>query len=54
MSKTLLKGGTVLSMDPEVGDLDVGDVLVEDGAISAVSSGAGSISVPLNRNSRAK
>jgi cytosine/adenosine deaminase-related metal-dependent hydrolase len=36
MSKTLLKGGTVLSMDPEVGDLDVGDVLVEDGAISAI------------------
>jgi 5-methylthioadenosine/S-adenosylhomocysteine deaminase len=36
MSKTLLKGGTVLSMDPEVGDLDVGDVLVEDGKISAV------------------
>ena len=36
MSKTLLKGGTVISMDPEVGDLDVGDVLVEDGAISAV------------------
>ncbi|HEX7187154.1 MAG TPA: amidohydrolase family protein [Actinomycetes bacterium] len=39
MSKTLLKGGTVLSMDPEVGDLDVGDVLVEDGKISAVKSG---------------
>jgi 5-methylthioadenosine/S-adenosylhomocysteine deaminase len=38
MTKTLLKGGTVLSMDPEVGDLDVGDVLVEDGAISAVQS----------------
>ena len=36
MSKTLLRGGTVLSMDPEVGDLDVGDVLIEDGAISAV------------------
>ena len=43
MSKTLLKGGTVISMDPEVGDLDVGDVLVEDGAIAAISSGAGSI-----------
>ncbi len=39
MSKTLLKGGTVLSMDPQVGDLDVGDVLVEDGKISAVKSG---------------
>ncbi len=39
MTKTLLKGGTVLSMDPEVGDLDVGDVLVEDGKISAVKPG---------------
>ncbi|HTE73171.1 MAG TPA: amidohydrolase family protein [Actinomycetes bacterium] len=36
MSKTLLKGGTVISMDPEVGDLDVADVLVEDGKISAI------------------
>ena len=36
MSKTLLKGGTVLSMDPDVGDLDAGDVLVEDGKISAI------------------
>src|SRR5215218_6266925 len=36
MSKTLLKGGTVISMDPEVGDLDVADVLVEDGRISAI------------------
>jgi 5-methylthioadenosine/S-adenosylhomocysteine deaminase len=38
MSKTLLKGGTVISMDPEVGDLDVADVLVEDGKISAIQS----------------
>src|SRR5215213_1902840 len=36
MSKTLLKGGTVISMDPEVGDLEVADVLVEDGKISAI------------------
>lgn len=43
MSKTLLKGGTVLSMDPEVGDHDVADVLVEDGAIMTVASGTGSI-----------
>jgi len=38
MGKTLLRGGTVLSMDPQVGDLDVGDVLVEDGTISAVEA----------------
>lgn len=43
MSKTLLKGGTVLSMDPEVGDHDVADVLVEDGAIMTVANGTGSI-----------
>ncbi|WBB61868.1 amidohydrolase family protein [Streptomyces sp. WMMC500] len=34
--KTLLSGGTVVSMDPSVGDLDHGDVLVEDGVITAV------------------
>ncbi len=39
MAKTLLRGGTVLSMDPQVGDLDVGDVLVEDGKITAVEAG---------------
>src|SRR3990170_4783726 len=39
MSKTLLRGGTVISMDPEVGDLPAGDVLVEDGKISAVEVG---------------
>ena len=38
MGKTLLRGGTVLSMDPEVGDLDTGDVLIEDGKISAVEA----------------
>jgi cytosine/adenosine deaminase-related metal-dependent hydrolase len=34
-SKKLIRGGTVLSMDPDVGDL-VGDVLVEDDRIVAV------------------
>jgi 5-methylthioadenosine/S-adenosylhomocysteine deaminase len=38
MGRTLLRGGTVVSMDPQVGDLDVGDVLVEDGRISAVDA----------------
>src|SRR5918995_1069449 len=36
MGKILLKGGTVLSVDPEVGDLPTGDVLVEDDTIAGV------------------
>jgi 5-methylthioadenosine/S-adenosylhomocysteine deaminase len=36
MSKTLIRGGTVLSMDPDIGDLPRGDVLIEDGRIAAV------------------
>ncbi|MHA6765700.1 amidohydrolase family protein [Streptacidiphilus sp. PAMC 29251] len=35
--KTLLSGGTVVSMDPAVGDLDRGDVLVQDGVIVEVA-----------------
>ncbi|MFI6375660.1 amidohydrolase family protein [Streptomyces sp. NPDC050546] len=35
--KTLLTGGTVVSMDPAVGDLTRGDVLVEDGVIVEVA-----------------
>ncbi len=37
MGKILLKGGTVLSVDPDVGDLPVGDVLIEDDRIVAVA-----------------
>jgi cytosine/adenosine deaminase-related metal-dependent hydrolase len=37
-TKTLIRGGTVLSMDPEIGDLDRADVLVEDGRIVAVEA----------------
>ena len=36
MGKILLKGGTVLSVDPEIGDLPTGDVLVEDDRIAGV------------------
>lgn len=32
-SRVLLRGGVVLSMDPDIGDFDTGDVLVEDGQI---------------------
>ncbi|CAB3806471.1 Atrazine chlorohydrolase [Paraburkholderia caffeinitolerans] len=35
--QTLLAGGWVLSMDPAIGDLRVGDVLMEDGRIVAVA-----------------
>jgi cytosine/adenosine deaminase-related metal-dependent hydrolase len=35
--KTLLTGGTVVTMDPAVGDLERGDVLIEDGVIVEVA-----------------
>ncbi|HWG27489.1 amidohydrolase family protein [Actinospica sp.] len=35
--RTLISGGTVVSMDPAVGDLDLGDVLIEDGVIVEVA-----------------
>jgi cytosine/adenosine deaminase-related metal-dependent hydrolase len=35
--KTLLTGGTVVSMDPDIGDFDRGDVLIEDGVIVEVA-----------------
>ncbi|MGW0998973.1 amidohydrolase family protein [Streptomyces sp. NPDC002520] len=41
--RTLLTGGTVVSMDPAVGDLERGDVLIEDGVIVEV---AGRIDAP--------
>ncbi|ADI03326.1 hypothetical protein SBI_00205 [Streptomyces bingchenggensis BCW-1] len=36
--RTLLRGGKVVSMDPAVGDLPQGDVLIEDGRIAAVAA----------------
>ena len=36
MGKILLKGGTVLSVDPQIGDLATGDVLFEDDRIAGV------------------
>ncbi|MFJ8591545.1 amidohydrolase family protein [Streptomyces sp. NPDC093598] len=35
-TRTLLRSGHVISMDPNIGDLPQGDVLVEDGRIAAV------------------
>ncbi|MBS0336850.1 MAG: amidohydrolase family protein [Proteobacteria bacterium] len=37
MAAKLIRGGIVVSMDPAVGDLPRGDVLVEDGLIKAVA-----------------
>lgn len=37
VARTLIRGGHVLSMDPAIGDLPGGDVLIEDGAIVAVA-----------------
>src|SRR5215467_7211375 len=36
--RTLVRGGMVVSMDPAVGDLRQGDVLIEDGRIAAVAA----------------
>jgi 5-methylthioadenosine/S-adenosylhomocysteine deaminase len=36
--RTLLRGGMVVSLDPTVGDLPQGDVLIEDGQIAAVAA----------------
>lgn len=35
--RTLVRGGMVVSMDPAVGDLPRGDVLIEDGRIAAIA-----------------
>ncbi|HZX07113.1 amidohydrolase family protein [Kribbella sp.] len=38
MTSTLIRGGSVLSLDPVVGDLDQGDVLITDGVIADVAA----------------
>jgi 5-methylthioadenosine/S-adenosylhomocysteine deaminase len=35
-TKTLVRGGQIISMDPDIGDLERGDVLIEDDTIVAV------------------
>ena len=37
VQRTLITGGHVITMDPGIGDLPVGDVLIEDGAIVTVA-----------------
>ena len=41
--RTLVRGGHILSMDPDIGVLARGDVLVEDGIIAAVAPSLGEI-----------
>ncbi|MEI4274193.1 amidohydrolase family protein [Klenkia sp. LSe6-5] len=41
--RTLIRGGYVLSMDPSIGEIPHGDVLVEDGLIAAVQPTIGDI-----------
>jgi len=36
--RTLIKGGIVYSVDPDIGELPCGDVLIEDGKIAAVAA----------------
>src|SRR5882762_214735 len=36
MSRTLIRGGYIISMDPDLGDIDGGDVLIEDDQIVVV------------------
>ena len=38
MGKILLKGGTVLSVDPQIGDLPTGDVLIDGDTIAGVEA----------------
>jgi cytosine/adenosine deaminase-related metal-dependent hydrolase len=35
-TKTLIRGGTVITMDPQLGDLLQGDILIEDGKIAGI------------------
>mgnify|MGYP006208252785 CR=1 FL=1 len=41
--RTLVRGGHILSMDPDIGELAQGDVLVEDGVIAAVAPSLGEV-----------
>lgn len=41
--RTLIRGGHVLSMDPTIGELPNGDILIEDGVVVAVAPSLGEI-----------
>ena len=40
MTKTLIRGGTIVSMDPKIGDLPQGDVLIDGERIAALARAA--------------
>jgi len=37
MTKTLIRGATILTLDPQIGDFRTGEILIEGGAIAAVA-----------------
>ena len=39
MTQTIVRNGTVVSLDPDVGEYDGGDILIEDGEITEVGTG---------------
>ena len=39
--RTLIRGGTVVTVDPALGDIPGGEVLIDDGTIIAVGAGLG-------------
>ena len=39
VSRVLIQGATILSMDPAIGDLDEGDILIEGSRITAIARG---------------
>ncbi|WP_246998377.1 amidohydrolase family protein [Halosolutus gelatinilyticus] len=39
MSQTLIRGGTIVSLDPEIGQVDDGDVMIEGGEIVEIGRG---------------
>ncbi|MBW6507572.1 MAG: amidohydrolase family protein [Rhodobacteraceae bacterium] len=41
MQKTLIRGAAILSMDTEIGELPVGDILIEDDRIAAIAPDLG-------------
>jgi 5-methylthioadenosine/S-adenosylhomocysteine deaminase len=41
--RRLIRNGTIISMDPGIGDLSTGDLLVEDGTIRAVAPDLGTV-----------
>lgn len=41
--RTLVRGGHIVSMDPDIGELPRGDVLIEDGVITAVAPSLGEV-----------